>query len=111
MHGQTEIAPGIADAAWFDEAGRGLTPEAWADGTAQLLALRRAAPQGGGIDVTLLLLNATGQEREFAFPRPELSWEIELDSSKPEQQAANAAPPGVLVGAHGAMLLAASVPA
>ncbi len=111
MRGEAEVAPGIADAAWFDEAGRGLTLKDWADGGAQLLALRRAAPQGGVVDVTLLLLNATNREWEFAFPEPELDWEIELDSSRPERQTEGVGGPNIAVGAHGAVLLAASVSA
>jgi glycogen operon protein len=109
MPGDIEMLPGVTDARWFDERGEVLTGEAWADAGAQLLALRRAAPKGEAVDVTLLLFNASNQDRAFAFPKPELPWEIELDTSKPERQPGPAAPPGMIVGAHGAVLLAASV--
>jgi len=41
LHGMDEVAPGIFDVSWFDETGLPLAAEAWSDGAAQLLALRR----------------------------------------------------------------------
>ncbi len=114
MPGDKEMLPGVTDARWFDENGEVLTGEAWADAGAQLLALRRAAAKGDAVDITLLLFNASNQDQAFAFPKPELPWEIELDTSKPELQPGPAGPGpagplGMTVGAHGAVLLAASV--
>ncbi len=108
VHGTTEILPGVSDATWFDDTGNIITGTSWADASAQLLSLRRAARDGEAADVTLLLFNPTDAERGFALPPPDLPWEIAMDSSKPDQPAGAALPP-ITVGAHGAILLAARV--
>jgi glycogen operon protein len=112
LHGTVEILPGMFDVGWFDEQGETLTQGAWADGAAQLLALRRAVASGDTVDITLLLLNATAEDREFRIPPAPLlktlAWEIKLDSTHPEQKPLQATPK-VMVGAHGAVLLAATV--
>ena len=110
LHGTLEVLPGIFDVAWFDENAEVPTLEAWADAVAQLLALRRAAIDGDAVDITLLLLNATHEDREFKLPNPELSWEIKLDSAAPDAAPHKPDQPAVMVGAHAAMLLAVTVP-
>jgi glycogen operon protein len=109
LHGTIEVLPGMFDVAWFDENGVTLTPEAWADATAQLLALRRATDYGVAVDMTLLLLNASHEDREFILPNPELAWEIKLDSAAPEAAPKPAGEPPVPVGAHCAVLLGVTV--
>ncbi len=109
LHGKLEVLPGIYDVAWFDETAEALSMEAWSDAVAQLLALRRAAIEGEMVDITLLLLNATHEDREFLLPNPELAWEVKLDSAAPEGEAALAERPGVVVGAHGVKLLAVTI--
>jgi glycogen operon protein len=108
LHGNAEILPGISDVAWFDERGAVLSPEAWADGAAHLLALRRAAQADGYVDVTLLLLNATGDDREFFAPDPALPWRLALDSARPDQVSI-LTEGKVMAGAHGLVLLAAEM--
>jgi glycogen operon protein len=109
LHATTEILPGIADVGWFEEKAEFLTPAAWSDGAAHLLALRRAVPAGELVDLTLLLLNATAEDREFVLPNPEFPWEIALDTTNPDLKPAKPSTPRMTVGAHGAALLAATV--
>jgi glycogen operon protein len=109
LHGTIEVLPGISDVGWFDETGTGLTSEAWTDTTAQLMALRRATRQGDIVDITLLLLNAGHEDREFIFPNPELAWEIKLDSANPDAEPRPAGDLRAIVGAHCAMLLSTAI--
>jgi isoamylase len=107
-HGTTEVLPDISDTAWFDEQGSELAPESWTNAAAQMLSLRRAAAEGGTVDITLLALNASHEDRDYVLPNPELEWEIKLDTADPER-AAEAAGPTAKVSAHSAVLLAATV--
>jgi isoamylase len=109
LHGTLEVLPGIFDVGWFDEKAEALSMEAWSDNTAQLMALRRAALDGDSVDMTLFLLNASPDDREFMLPCPELAWKIELDSAAPDQEPHMPERPVVMVGAHGAMLLGVTV--
>jgi glycogen operon protein len=109
LHGTLEVLPGIFDVGWFDEMAEPLTMEAWADTAAQLLALRRAAIDDGGVDMTLLLLNASHEDREFLLPCPDLAWVIELDSAAPNAAPSPPAQPSVVVAAHAAMLLGTTI--
>src|SRR5579863_4639717 len=75
LHGQQELLPGVADVAWFDEAGNLLTQAAWEDPVAKLLAVRRAAALNDAddmVDITLALLNASAEDREFVLAPPKL---------------------------------------
>jgi len=109
LHGTLEILPGITDVGWFDERGEELTQPAWADGAAQLLALRRAVVSGNAADMTLLLLNATHEDREFLFPNIDFPWEIKLDTCHPDLKSNKPAAPRMVVGARGVALLATTV--
>ena len=120
--GDTEVAPGLMDASWFDEAGTGMTPEMWQFAEGRMLCLRRVAQAqpGGPVSSTLLLLNAYSEDREFILPAPAQEWEIlvdaaeaiEVDQSRAE--ATGAAPAShrravidnrMAVAAHSAVLL------
>lgn len=89
-HGQTEPLPGMPDTAWFDADGAPMTPERWNDPEGRVLLLRRAGPARGegaeseGVEVTLLLLNASGRDRVVTLPSPALAWISVLDSAEPE---------------------------
>lgn len=109
MHGNSEVLPGLSDTAWFDEQGSELTPDAWANGAAQMMSLRRAVADGGTVDITLLALNASHVDAEYAVPNPELQWHIELDTANPDRDPAEAASTTIQVAAHSVVLLAASV--
>ncbi len=109
LHGTLELLPGIMDVAWFDEAGTLLTPAAWADPAAHMLSLRRAAVNGNTVDLTLLLLNASHEDRTFLYPNPELPWEVKLVSAVPEAAAEPATDGRIMVCAHCTVLLAVAV--
>ena len=81
--GHTEVAPGLMDASWFDETGKGMTPEMWQFAEGRMLTLRRVTQsEGGRVSATLLLLNAYSEEREFTLPEPVLDWEILVDAAE-----------------------------
>ena len=108
VHGQTELRPGLNDISWFDQHGRPMTPEAWNDPEARTLALRRAAAaEAGGVDVTLLLLNADSAGHAFALPKPMLDWRLMLDSFHPDAAERPVLDEAVPVAPRGAVLLAA----
>jgi len=102
--GDTEVAPGLMDASWFDENGNAMMPDMWQFAEGRMLTLRRVAQSepGGRVSATLLLLNAYSEEREFTLPEPVLDWEILVDAAekiaveeKPAQgEPDNAAAPG-----------------
>lgn len=108
-HGLETIGPDLADTAWFDEAGRDLTGEAWADPFARLLALRRASHEGEVADATLVLLNASDQDREFTLPEPALEWTLELDTANPQLQRAAFSAPIIKVAARAVVVLGAPI--
>ncbi|MCU4158504.1 glycogen debranching protein GlgX [Acidiphilium sp. AL] len=83
-HGLETITPGIMDTAWFDEQANELTSETWTDPAARLLALRRATKESECPDVTLLLLNASEEDRNFILPEPVLNWTLEADTANPK---------------------------
>ena len=106
-HGLEMIGPDITDTAWFDENGRTLTGEAWADPYARLLMLRRATSEGETPDATLLLLNGSDQDRDFTLPEPVLDWTLELDTAHPHLPRAAYSAPIVKVAARAVVVLGA----
>jgi len=111
LHGREEIMPGVHDTAWFDENGKTLTQAAWEDPIGQLLAVRRAAVLDGSegmADVTLALLNASPEEREFVLPPPPLPWRIVLDTADPDQPERKPEGRTVTAQARSLVLLAAT---
>ena len=81
--GNTEVAPGLMDASWFDETGNGMTPEMWQFAEGRMLTLRLVAQaEGGHVSATLMLLNAYSEEHEFTLPEPVLDWEILVDAAE-----------------------------
>jgi len=109
LHGHVEVLPGILDVAWFDERGSALSPACWADGAAHLLALRRAARTDEYVDVTLLMLNATAEDRDFMIPDAGFPWRLILDSARPELDDLGVEEGKVMTAAHGLVLLTAEV--
>jgi len=109
LHGHVEILSGILDVEWFDERASVLSPAAWADGAAHLLALRRAARAGEYVDVTLLMMNATGEDRAFVVPDAGFPWRLALDSARPELDDFGVTEGKVMTGARGLVLLTAEV--
>lgn len=110
IHGSAELLPGIMDVEWFDERGRTLSCEAWQNGAAQLLAVRRVAVQGkSNADVTLIMLNPTERDRDFVAPEPRLPFRIALDTARPDGPESAAAPEQISVAAHSLVLLVAEL--
>jgi isoamylase len=108
QHGRETPAPGIADIEWFDESGRVLTEDAWNDGHAQLLSLRRAAAMERGVSVTMLMINGTSDDRVFVLPSPALAWTIRIDTADLEREDTAVRGATVAVGGHGVVLLVAT---
>jgi isoamylase len=123
---EASVVEGMAEAAWFDESGNEMTPENWEFPQGRLLGLRRVAPIEEGVApntraaVSLLLMNASPEDREFVLPQPLMEWTVVLDAASPpadldvEGNPDDAAqrPAGnlphenrILVCAHSAMLL------
>jgi isoamylase len=107
LHGRTEPIRGLRDIVWFDEQARELTEAAWHDSEARLLALRRACPADDGVCVSLLLMNATHEDREFTLPQPPLPWRILIDSAQPDASERLLDTDTVVVGNRAAILLVA----
>jgi glycogen operon protein len=107
LHGRTEPFPGVRDIEWFDEQARELTEAAWHDAEARLLALRRACPSEDGTCISLLLMNATHEDREFTLPQPPLPWRLLIDSANPEAPERSLDTGTVIVGFRAAVVLLA----
>jgi len=109
LHGRTEPIPGVRDIEWFDEQARELTESAWHDTAARLLAVRRACPGDDGVSVSLLLMNASHEDREFTLPQPPMSWSLLIDSVDPDAPERRVDGPTVTVGHRAAIILAAAL--
>ncbi|MDB5727814.1 MAG: glgX, partial [Noviherbaspirillum sp.] len=106
LHG-AEIAPGIADIAWFDERGQVLSPEAWQNPEARALAVRRATLGADGQpEMVLLLVNAGHDPIEFSFPPPEMRLHLLIDSAAPDSPGRKFEEHSVMVQGHSVMLFA-----
>jgi isoamylase len=108
LFGDREVLPGMHDIDWFDEHGEHLSPEAWQDPDARVLAVRRAgAGLDGEMEVLLMLLNASSHGVTFTAPAPLLTWSVLLDTAQPDD------PPHALsdatfeVAAHALVVLCA----
>ncbi|MBD0274399.1 MAG: glycogen debranching enzyme GlgX, partial [Acetobacteraceae bacterium] len=111
LHGGAELRLGLNDIAWFDRHGGPMTDGAWNDPEGRSLALRRAvAAEDGGVDATLLLLNADGAGHAFALPKPTLDWTLVLDSAHPDREEQPVQDEAVPVGPRSVVLLAAKLP-
>jgi glycogen operon protein len=108
--GDRELAPGLTEIAWFDANGQPMTEDAWRDGEARTLALRRAARSGRDIDVLLLLVNAAADDAEFLLPVPAYAWTLVLDSADPALHERALDGDRLGVGARAAVVLSARVP-
>jgi glycogen operon protein len=79
LHGQSELAPGIFDIAWFEAGGESITEDSWKNRDTRLLSLRRAMPNDDGtVSLLTLLLHP------FALPAPTLPGRILLNTAQPE---------------------------
>jgi isoamylase len=107
LHGRTEPIAGVRDIEWFDEQARELTESAWHDAEARLLALRRVCPGDDGTSISLILMNATHEDREFVLPQPVLPWRLLIDSAEPAAPEIVLEAPTYTVGSRAAVILVA----
>jgi glycogen operon protein len=110
MHSRVELIPGLADVGWFDIDGQTVQSEAWNDPERRTLALRRACRiEGGGIDITLVLMNAAAEPTEFVLPEPTLEWKRALDSADPGIVSDDKVGGSLAVAARSVVLLVARI--
>ena len=79
--------------------------------------MRRAGPMDPtgatpGVGVTLLLMNASDEDRGFTLPTPALPWRLMIDSAHPDAPERQLHTSTITVGNRSAILLAArTIPA
>ncbi|GAC1429627.1 MAG: hypothetical protein NVSMB6_28950 [Burkholderiaceae bacterium] len=111
------VIANVPDVGWFDESGEEMLPENWEFPEGRLLALRRVAavPEGPAdvAAVSLLMLNAPPEDRDFDLPQPVMQWRVLLDSSLPPEREDGKRPVAspvdnkITIAAHSAVLLVA----
>ena len=112
QHGRSEPLAGIRDIEWFDERAAVMKVADWQYWEARLLGVRRAVRlDEARAEVSLLLINNTGEARPFELPAPPLEWQLRLDSAERAKAERRIAEPGVEVAAHSVWLLTAMVTA
>ena len=105
----------VPDTSWFDETGNEMTEQNWNFAEGRLLALRRITHSEetvrrgkGGVAASLLLLNASHDDREFILPQPDMPWEVAIDAASPDgTPTCQPRRHRITVRAHSAMLLVA----
>jgi isoamylase len=106
LHGQSELAPGIFDIAWFEASGQIVSESSWKTPESRLLCLRRAVPnEDGSVSLLSLLLNPTAESQAFALPPPVLPGQILIDTADPEAGQTVVTDHKVVVGGHCAVLV------
>jgi isoamylase len=106
LHGQSELAPGIFDIAWFEAGGESIPEESWKNRDTRLLSLRRAMPNDDGtVSLLTLLLNPTAEDHPFALPAPALPARILIDTAQPETVDDEVKDQRLTVQAHSAVLV------
>jgi glycogen operon protein len=110
LRGDTDVAPGVREVAWFDESGAEMTQATWGYTEGRLLALRRAQAYGEKrADVTLVLINATPETHVFHLPQPVVSWRLRCNSASPAATEVPWTEPTIAVAGHSVILLGAIV--
>ena len=84
LTGTDVILPAVHDVDWFDAQGEPMSIDAWNDAEGRTLVSRRAGKaRDGGIDVLLLLFNASADDVVFRLPPPAFDWHLVLDTADP----------------------------
>ncbi|MDQ3206647.1 MAG: glycogen debranching protein GlgX [Pseudomonadota bacterium] len=83
MHGDDDPLPDVPDLSWFDERARPMENDAWDDPEGRLLMVRRAGIEDGRVEVSLVLINGSHEDRPFRLPAPALPWLSVMDSAHP----------------------------
>jgi glycogen operon protein len=112
LHGRAQPAPGLADIAWFDQAGGTIPAEAWNDVEQRTLTLRRTMQvDARKVTILSLLLNPGEKSCDFRLPPPHLPHRVLLDSSQPQTTEYPVPGDRVSVAAHSAVLIYAETAA
>jgi isoamylase len=79
--GNDEVLPGVSQLSWWDERGVQLSPEDWDNKQGRILIMRRALrKQDGNVEVTALMMNASGEKITYKLPG-EFPWRLMFDTS------------------------------
>jgi glycogen operon protein len=113
--GDMEILPGLYDTSWFDESGTPMDQGKWDFSEGRLLALRRVARAEARrnieseVSASLLLVNASSEDREFILPPPVLKWIVLIDGAESSDDPTVRKPQDnrITVASHCALLLVA----
>jgi glycogen operon protein len=109
MHGGPDLLPGLTPVSWYNERGSAMRQSDWNDAQGRLLMLRRALLKGRRhVDVTLLLINGTGEPHGFTLPEPRLPWRLRIDSGNPEAPERNVEEGTLELKGQSVMLLSAA---
>ncbi len=109
LYGKTEQAPGILDIDWFDEHGAALTNDAWNKPDELCLVLRRAARINGKTHVLTLLLNPSGEDKQFHLPTPHGPTRLLIDTADPATEERALGGPDLTIAARNLVLLFAEI--
>jgi isoamylase len=106
QHGRVEPWPRIRDIEWFDEKGKTMRPEDWQYGEGRLLCVRRSVRlEDERTEISLLLINNTGDLHSFELPQPKLPWVARLDSAYPQLQERDIDAPSLEIEGRSVQLL------
>ena len=109
MHDGADLLPGLPPISWMDERGLVMQQSDWDYAEGRRLVLRRAVPvTAERLDVTMLLINGTGEPHTFVLPAPRLDWQLCVDSSQPAATGRAVTGETLEVPAHGVCLLTAA---
>jgi isoamylase len=112
QHGRVEPWPRVRDIEWFDEKGKTMQPEDWQFGEGRLLSVRRAVRlEDESAEISLLMINNTGDLHSFSLPQPVLPWIARIDSAHPDLGDRELEGTGIDVEARSVQLLTAVVAA
>jgi glycogen operon protein len=82
QHGRVEPLARLRDIEWFDEKAHPMRPEDWHYSEGRLLSVRRAVRlEEETTEISLLLINNTGERHGFELPKPVLPWCLRLDTT------------------------------
>jgi glycogen operon protein len=105
LHGKDEPAPGILDIAWFDTHGEIISSESWNNPEKRLFALRRASRnEDGTVLILTLLLNPSGEDRNFRLPTQNVPTRLLIDSAAPDKPESDIVGEEITVAARSAVL-------
>jgi isoamylase len=110
QHGLVEPLVRVRDIEWFDEKAQVMRPEDWQYAEGRLLSVRRAVRlENESTEISLLLINNSGERHSFELPKPALPWWLRLDTTNVEAAESQFEGSTLEVEAHSLQLLTAIV--